>query len=334
MRRFVLLVVLALLAVAPSAQAKLFAPWSVWNKRVSDHPALDPNSAAISQTLLQMTRTHTTWIDTDAYSTPIYTVGADQPRVPVRLTSWRSETPMATLLGNGIPIPPTALPAIGSDAHMTVWQPSRDRIWDLWGAAKTDGKWTAQTADAFNHVSSSPGFSSKDSWAPFTDHTWTSTATSLPVSAGTMTVPQIRRGRIGHALALDIPGARAGEYSWPAQQTDGYDNSAASIPEGAHFVLRRNYNCNKMQLQIAHTICWAAKYRGLIVRDQAPGVGLYAEDPVVRYGRGAKDPYYGANKLFGGQYPNNFLSPERFPWSQMKLLKMDLCTNPSQPCTR
>ena len=109
---------------------------------------------------------------------------------------------------------------------------------------------------------------------------------------------------IGHALALDIPGARAGEYSWPAQQTDGYDSSAASIPEGAHFVLKRGYNCNKLHLRIAHTICWAAKYRGLIVRDQAPGVGLYAEDP-VRFGAGAKDPYYGNSKLLRRGIPQS-----------------------------
>ena len=98
MRRF-LLVIGVFLALAPSAQAKLFAPGSVWNARVPDHPALDPNSAAISNTLLQMTQTHTTWIDTDAYSTPMYTVGPDQPRVPVRLTSWRSGTSMATCCG-------------------------------------------------------------------------------------------------------------------------------------------------------------------------------------------------------------------------------------------
>jgi hypothetical protein len=332
MRRF-LLVIGVFLALAPSAQGKLFAPGSVWNARVPDHPALDPNSEAISNTLLQMTQTHTVWIDTDAYSTPIYTVGPDQPRVPVRLTSWRSQTSMANLLRQGIPIPRAAQPATGSDAHLTVWQPSKDRLWDLWGSAKSGGKWTAQTADAFNHVSQSPGYSSTESWPPFTDQTWTSTATSLPVSAGTMTVGQIRRGRIGHALALDIPGARAGEYSWPAQQTDGYDNSAASIPEGAHFVLKRGYNCGKLKLRIAHTICWAAKYRGLIVRDQAPGVGLYAEDP-VRFGSGAKDPYYGSSKLFGGEYPNRFLAPDRFPWSQMKLLKMHLCRNPAAACTR
>jgi hypothetical protein len=240
---------------------------------------------------------------------------------------------MANLLRQGIPIPRGAQPATGSDAHLTVWQPSKDRLWDLWGSAKSGGEWTAQTADAFNHVSRSPGYSSTESWPPFTDQTWTSTATSLPVSAGTMTVGQIRRGRIGHALALDIPGARAGEYSWPAQQTDGYDNSAASIPEGAHFVLKRGYNCSKLKLRIAHTICWAAKYRGLIVRDQAPGVGLYAEDP-VRFGSGAKDPYYGSSKLFGGEYPNRFLAPDRFPWSQMKLLKLHLCNNPAAACKR
>ena len=251
-----------------------------------------------------MTQTHTTWIDTDSYSTPIYTVGPNQPRVPVRLTSWRSGTSMAPLLRIGIPIPRGAPPATGSDAHLTVWQPSRDRLWDLWGSAKQGGEWTAQTGDAFKHVSQSPGYSSTESWPPFTDQTWTSTATSLPVSAGTMTVSQIRRGRIGHALALDIPGARAGEYSWPAQQTDGYDSSAASIPEGAHFVLKRGYNCNKLHLRIAHTICWAAKYRGLIVRDQAPGVGLYAEDP-VRFGAARRIPTTATASSSAGNTPTD-----------------------------
>jgi len=115
MRRL-LLMIGVFLVLAPSAQAKLFAPGSVWNARVADHPALDPNSADISRTLLQMTQTHTVWVDTDAYSTPIYTVGPNQPRVPVRLTSWRSGTSMAPLLRQGIPIPRSAQPATGSDA--------------------------------------------------------------------------------------------------------------------------------------------------------------------------------------------------------------------------
>ena len=285
MRRL-LLMIGVFLALAPSAQAKLFAPKSVWNARVADHPGLDPNSAAISRTLLAD--------DPDPYGLgrhrcllhPDLHGGAQPTPGPgaTDLVAFRDLDGAPAAPGN----PDSALrPA--SDRFRC----PPDRLAALQGPAvgpmgkpeKAGGKWTAQTGDAFKHVSESPGFSSTESWPPFTDQTWTSTATSLPVSAGTMTVNQIRRGRIGHALALDIPGARAGEYSWPAQQTDGYDSSAASIPEGAHFVLKRGYNCNKLRLRIAHTICWAAKYRGLIVRDQAPGVGLYAEDP-ARFGAG------------------------------------------------
>jgi hypothetical protein len=54
----------------------------------------------------------------------------------------------------------------------------------------------------------------------------------------------------------------------------------------------------------------------------------------VRFGAGAKDPYYGSSKLFGGRYPNDFLAPDRFPWSQMRLLKLHMCNNPSVACKK
>ena len=39
---------------------------------------------------------------------------------------------------NRVPISPNARPAAGSDGHMTVWQPSTDKLWEFWQARKRE----------------------------------------------------------------------------------------------------------------------------------------------------------------------------------------------------
>ena len=162
MRRFLLLIGV-FLALAPACRRSCSRLTPVWNARVPDHPRLAPEfSGHLQHPLADDPNAH----DLDRHRfllhPDLHRSGPNQPRVPVRLTSWRSGTSMAPLLRKGIPIPRGATPATGSDAHLTVWQPSRDRLWDLWGSAKQGGEWTAQTGDAFKHVSQSPGYSSTD----------------------------------------------------------------------------------------------------------------------------------------------------------------------------
>src|SRR5204863_7820010 len=125
---------------------------------------------------------------------------------------------------------------------------------------------------------------------------------------------------------MDIPDPRGGQYSWPAQRTDG-SGPRGTIPEGARLRLPANLDLQRLHLpRLTLMMARAAKRRGIIVRDRSTVVGVFAQDP----GPGRRDPYYGPKGLFAGRSPSELLA--RFPWRKHEVLKMSLCTNQSRPC--
>ena len=119
--------------VVTSTPFRFFSPTSIWNAPLSSTAPIDPNSAAITGTLENdvnasvATRTGP-WINTTQYSTPIYTVPANQPTVPVIMDY---NDPLAPAMG-AVPIPSNALPAAGTDEEATIYQPSSDTLWEMW----------------------------------------------------------------------------------------------------------------------------------------------------------------------------------------------------------
>ena len=129
---------------------------------------------------------------------------ADQPAVRVQLDpgSWKATLQQAF---EAVPIPANAVPGGGPDAHMTIWQPSTDRLWELFKAAKLADGWHASFGGAMSSTSTSPGYYDAASWPGLSRPLWGATATSLPVVAGTMMIGELNAGVIPHALAMNIP---------------------------------------------------------------------------------------------------------------------------------
>jgi hypothetical protein len=314
--------------------ARLFAADSVWNAPLAPSAPLDPTSrvrmAAFNVEVdSEISRAVGPWISESSYSTPLYKVPANQRKVSVALDtgSWRA--PLERALKAGVPIPNDAHPAAGTDGHLTIWQPSTDTLWEFWKAVKQADGWHASWGGAMQRVSRNPGYYTQTSWAGLSaaqGWNWGSTATSLPVIAGTVMIDELRRARIGHALAVAIPDACAGTFSWPAQRTDGSDSATNCLPEGAHLRLDPNLDLATLSLPpITRMLAEAAQRYGLIVRDRTSrAVGFYAEDPT----RTGTDPYLGADGLYGGLRPWSFLP--QFPWDRLQLLKMTLCRR--APC--
>jgi len=307
----------------------LFAPNSVWNRSLAPDARLDHHSGRLIARLVRRVRREKAnktgpWIQTDSYSTPLYIARPNQRRVRVRLQD-RNTVGRRSLQRafNRVPIPPHAQPAAGSDAHMTVWQPSTNMLWEFFQAHRKSGRWHAVWGGAMRHVSRSPGYYTRNSW-PGSQLNWGSTASSLPIIGGTMRLGELRSGHIGHALAMDIPDPRARQYSWPAQRTDG-SGPPGELPEGARLRLPANLDLERLHLpRFTLMMVRAAKRHGIVVRDRSSVVGFFAQDP------GRKDPYYGPGGFFGGRYPSQLLAG--FPWSKLQVLKMSLCTNQSRPC--
>ncbi len=319
----------------PCNSSRLFAADSVWNACFPADAPVDPRSTdMVGGLVAEVDREQAAgtgpYVQTDAYSTPLYVAGKHQPVVRVALADAREPGRRGLQRAfRKVPIPRHARPADGSDAHMTVWQPSRDRLWEFWQAHRKRGRWHASWGGAIKHVSESPGFFNASSWPHLSRPHWGATATSLPVIAGTMLVGELRTGQINHALALSLPAPRADSFAWPAQRTDGTGPPGA-IPEGARLRLDPDLNLDSLGLPpITLMMAKAAQRYGIIVRDQThAAIGFYAQDPV----HAKRDPYYGRHGLFGGQSPTRFLGA--FPWDRLEVARMRLCPRQADRCSQ
>ncbi|MFL5912803.1 MAG: hypothetical protein ACJ768_19835 [Gaiellaceae bacterium] len=317
---------------APGDGPDLFAPSSFWNKPLAASAPVDPSSKQLVTALAfevarERARGDGPWIQTHESSTPLYTVPADQPTVTVHLDrparAWNASMRSAL---SAVPLPPKARPAYGSDRHLTVWQPSTDRLWELYRAHRAADGWHAGWGGAIQHVSANPGYYDGTAWHGARPD-WGATATSLPVIGGTMLVREIESGHINHALAFNVPDARANVFAWPAQRSDG-TGPTSDLPEGARLRLDPTLDVASLNLPpLARMMAEAAQRYGIVVRDRThQATAFFAEDTSPS----GNDPYHGANGLFGGQMPDEVLA--NFPWKRLQVLKMRLCT--SAPCSR
>jgi hypothetical protein len=315
-------------AVSPAAAAETQVPFrffsasSFWNTELPTDAALDPSSAAsigaLRETVADEMRTGDgPWINTSAYSVPIYTVSARQPDVTVHLRSTARDRSLAAAW-RAVPLPPGARPARGTDGILVVWQPSHDRLWEFWRLSHGASGWQAAWGGAMRHVQAQSGVYGPHVW-PGAQRAWGVSASSLSLVGGLISLQQLKFGRIEHALEMAVPAVRAGVYASPAQRTDGVSPSPLSLPEGAHLRLNPSLDLAALHLPpLTLMLAQAAQRYGIFVTDTSPVVEFYAQDPTPS----GDEPYRGAGGYFGGATPSQLLSS--FPWSELQLLAMSL----------
>jgi hypothetical protein len=314
-------------AAAGGAEApfRFFAPGSPWNRQLPKTAPLDSSSSEISDALYrevkhELESDQGPSISTTSNSVPVYTVPAGQPTVPVELTS-AFTMPALSSAWSAVPLPPTAQPAPGKDHHLVVWQPSSDRLWEFWHLVDGAGGWQAGWGGAMQNASTNFGTYGPAAW-PGATASWGGSASSLSIAGGLITLEDLRKGEINHALAIGVPQVRAGEYAAPAERTDGSSASPMSLPEGAQLRLDPSLELWKLHLPpLTLMLARAAKRYGIFVRDVAGNVTFYAQDPATTGG----NPYAGPNGFFEGTYPARLLSA--FPWTHLQLLQMQLTSS-------
>lgn len=300
-------------APAPPAPPRFFAATSFWNAPLAPTAPRLPDSDQLRASLEAMVREEVArkfgpWISSRGFSTPIYTVGADQQAVVVHLDN--TEPALARAFAR-VPLPDDAKPADGTDGQLTVWQPSSDRLWEFWRLRHQSDGWHAQWGGAMEHTSQNAGLFSSESWPGATSH-WGATSTSLPLVGGLITLADLEQKRIDHALALGLPKISRGVVRWPAQRTDGVFEGQEGIPAGTRFRLDPNLDLARLSLPpLVAMIAEAAQRYGLVVRDTSTIVDFYAEDP-TRTGTNPLRAY------FTEEPPWQQL--EQFPWSHLEAL--------------
>jgi hypothetical protein len=311
---------------APEAAAtpfRFFSPSSFWNARLAPKAELDPRSPGLvgafeKEVEAELGAGRGPSISTTSYAVPVYTVAAGQRAVRVKLDS-PTPAPALQAAFAAVPLPAGATASGGTDANLVVYQPSTDRLWEFWrfrrGAEGPEASW----GGAMQNVSSNPGVYGPEAW-PGAKPWWGSSASSLSIAGGLITLEDLEAGVINHALALAIPGVRSGEYSLPARRADGTSESPSSLPEGAHLRLDPGLDLSTLQMpRITRLIAEAAQRYGIFVRDGSSVVHFFGQDPVSL---GGPNPYAGEAGYLEGKWPTELLAS--FPWEHLQLLKMEL----------
>src|SRR3954452_8923451 len=113
--------------VASSGDARqYFSADSFWYKPLAADAPLDARSDTWAQKMVDKVNTYGKWINTTSYSTPVYTVPADQKLVRVKI-DWAAATYDEEFAA--VPVPAGLIPAAGTDMHAAISQPSTDTLW-------------------------------------------------------------------------------------------------------------------------------------------------------------------------------------------------------------
>jgi hypothetical protein len=303
-------------------QTRFFAPDSVWNKPIPANAPLDPRSAQLVAHLAASAQRTT--IDYKSYSAPIYRVPANQPKRRVQLDN--GSAPLLQKAFDAVPIPADAQPSPGTDGNAIVYQPATDTAWEFWRLRRGQDGFHAAYGGRVVALSQNPGYfrDIRSAGGGYIERWfWGAAASKLVKLGGLITVSDLKKGHIDHALAIAIPAPRRGWYTPPAEATDGTDPSPDAVPEGAHFRLDPKLDIATMALPpVTKMLAEAAQRYGLIVNNGSSAVSFYAEDPLGL----PHDPYI---KLFNGYLPHDLAAA--FPWRHLQLLKMDLRRNGSRP---
>jgi len=302
----------------PLGRSDIFAPDSFWYTPIPVDAPLNPHSAQLVAEFLRQKKAYygTVNINTTAYASPVYVVGANTPTV--RVTEWDAQKKGYLDKGlaeqwRAVPIPNYAEPADGTDKEMTIYQPSTDRLWEFWLTRKVGGQWQACWGGEMQHVSKSSGI-----WT----RPYGTTATGLPFLGGEITPEELKRGEIRHVMGIALVDTeRWNVFSWPANRSDGYNpkNEPNRIPEGLRFRLDPNIDVDALNLNpVAKTIANAAQKYGFVVWDKAGAITLRAINPKSYTAAGKPDPY---PALFKGIPTWAIL--KNFPWDKLQFLPFD-----------
>jgi hypothetical protein len=295
----------------------VFALNSFWYTPIPEQVPLHANSEGFKKDFLRQKAAYynTVNIQTTDYSSPVYIAQSNTP--VTKVTQWDClkqgfSDPNLGQQWSAVPIPSYAVPSKGTDAEMTIYQPSTDTVWEFWQARKVNGAWQGCWGGQIKYASTNYGV--------FNGH-YGATATGLPFIGGQVTAEELERGEIKHAIGIALVEVEdKAVYSWPAARSDGVNpyKLANRIPEGLRFRLDPSVNVDALPMTKAgKTIARAAQKYGFVVWDKSGAIAIRAQNSASYTALGKPDPY---PALFGGK--PNYAVLQGFPWDRLQFLPM------------
>jgi hypothetical protein len=247
------------------AGCPIFPPGNALNRDIS-HAPVNANSAAYVASIGLTAHLHPDFGSNPAYGIPYSIVGAGQRRVPIAFSEFGDESDPGPY-----PIPPGA-PVEGAgepgDRHVLVLQSGSCRLFELYAASRRGPDWEAGSGAEFDLRSNA-----------LRPEGWTSAdAAGLPIFPLLARYPEVRAGRIDHALRVTVPRTQRG-YIHPATHLASSSSDPALPPMGLRLRLKGSYPLRGFSGE-ALVILRALKRYGLIVADNgSPWYITGAPDP-------------------------------------------------------
>lgn len=222
------------------------------NKDIS-HAPVDPNSASYIDNIGAEVHLHADFGTPPSYGIPYAVVGPHQPKVPIHFTEYGEESNPGPY-----PIPPSA-PVEGAgeegDRHVLVLQEGTCKLYELYAAQRKGPGWDAGSGAVFNLRSNA-----------LRPEGWTSAdAAGLPIFPLLVRYPEVRAGRIGHALRVTVQRTQRG-YIHPATHLASNSSDPSLPPMGLRLRLKASFSLAGYHGE-ALVVLRALERYGLIVAD-------------------------------------------------------------------
>jgi len=153
------------------------------------------------------------------------------------------------------PIPSNPKIEYGSDHHILTIDTDTCKLYEIYDAQKTNGKWFAGSGAIWDLKSNDlrpDGWTSAD-------------AAGLPILPGLVRYDEVVAGAINHALRFTVD-CSGNYYIWPASHIAPYGNCANPVPFGARFRLKADYDITGFSPQL-QVILKAMKTYGIVNAD-------------------------------------------------------------------
>jgi hypothetical protein len=217
-----------------------------WNQRVDRLP-VDPRSDAIVAAIGADEPFHPDF--GTRYGIPFTTVSSHQKRVPVSF-DYADESDRGPY-----PIPRNVPLEQGSDSHALIVDRDGCRLYELFAAHRTGGRWRAGSGAIWNLRSNRlrpKGWTSAD-------------AAGLPILPGLARWDDVRRGSIDHALRFTVAQTRDA-FVFPARHAASSLTDEDLPPMGMRFRLKASVDVSRLPRQ-ARIVAVALRRYGMLVAD-------------------------------------------------------------------
>jgi hypothetical protein len=234
------------------AGCPVLPPGDALNRDISRAP-VDPASASYIASIGLSGHLHPDFGTNPGYGLPYVVAGAHQPKVPIHFTEFGEESDPGPY-----PIPPGA-PVEGAgepgDRHVLVLQRGSCKLYELYAAQRTAAGWNAGSGAVFNLRSSAlrpAGWTSAD-------------AAGLPIFPLLARYPEVRSGRIDHALRVTVARTQRA-YIHPATHFASANTDVNLPPMGLRLRLKASFSLAGFHGQSLIVLRALQRY-GLIVAD-------------------------------------------------------------------